>query len=291
MTIKKSLLDPQLAVFLAVAKYSSMHAAAKVVHLTQTAITQRIRSLEARLNATLFIRTNQGVYLTAEGEALLRYCNATLELEGEALAAIQYTGSKVPVRVCLTGPTSIMSSRAIPQCLQVLKKFPHLLMTFDVNDSEQSILSLQRGESHIAIIEPKYLLKGMKHKKLRPEKYALVCTQEWQDRSLQDIVQNERIIDFDESDSMTLNYLKKYSLLSSVQNERHYVNRMEPLVQMFIKGFGYGVLNTDFIKPYLANNSLMLLNANKTYSNELFLVWYERPEPPAYFFELTQAIK
>ncbi len=290
MKTKMSLLDPQLEVFVAVAKNKSMHAAAKTIHLSQTAVTQRIRALESRLRTTLFIRTHQGVQLTPDGEALLRYCYATLDLEGETFAKIRGAGIESTVRVGITGPSSIMASRIIPQCLSSIKKFPQLLINFDVNDSEQRIKSLQNGSHQFAVIEPEHILKEMVVKKLKPEKYVLVCCKAWKKRSLQDIIQSERIIDFDESDQMTFQYLKHFDLFHLAQPERHFVNRTESLVTMFSEGFGYGVLTLEFSKPYLDSDELIVLNAGKTYANQLMLAWYARPEPPSYFSELVGVI-
>ncbi len=291
MKAKSSLLDPQLEVFLAVAKNKSMHGAGKEIYLSQTAITQRIKSLEKRLRATLFIRTRHGVQLTADGEVLLRYCHATQELEGETLARMRSAGSEFTARVCITGPSSAMASRIIPQCLPLLNKFPKLLVTFNVNDSEQRIKLLQDGTHHFAIIEPQYILKEMQHQKLRDEKYILVCTPKWKKRELTDILATERIIDFDEGDPATFNYLIKYNLLDHAQKERHFLNRTDSLLNMFMQGYGYGVLTRSVAKPYLDKQKLIELNSGKECINKLVLVWYARPEPSKYFSEIIRAIK
>ena len=67
-----SLLSPQLQAFLKVAEQKTVHGAADKLFLTQTAVTQRIRTLETSLGTTLFIRTRRGMALTSEGGALLR---------------------------------------------------------------------------------------------------------------------------------------------------------------------------------------------------------------------------
>jgi DNA-binding transcriptional LysR family regulator len=238
----------------------------------------------------LFIRTRHGVKLTSDGEALLRYCHTVLDLEGETLAKIKGAGVESAVRICITGPSSMMASRVIPQCLTVMKQFPQLLIKFDINDTDQIIQSLQTGHSQFAIIEPQYVLKEMKRKKLHPEKYVLVCGNQWKDRELNDILANEKIIDFDESDSLTINYLTHFKLLQHAQTERHFLNRTELLANMLVEGYGYGVLTEEFSQPYLEKHQLITLNAGKIYENTLVLAWYDRPEPPAYFSSLIKAI-
>jgi DNA-binding transcriptional LysR family regulator len=290
MKAKASLLDPHLQVFLAVAQHKSMHAAAKTIHLTQTAVTQRIRSLETRLRTTLFIRTHHGVSLTSEGEALLRYCYATQELEGRALANINGAGFEATVRLSISGPTSIMTSRIIPKCRLLMRKYPNLLLSFNINDSPQRINSLQTGVCHFVIIEPQHVFKEMQVKQIKAEQYVLVGPSSWKTRDFKEILQTERIIDFDESDPMTLNYLKHFDLLKYIRPERHFVNINESLLSLFIEGYGFGVLSTELCKPYLDQNQLILLNSNQSYENELVLAWYTRTEPPSYFADVIDLI-
>lgn len=75
---------------------------------------------------------------TPEGKALLRYCRATLDLEGEALASIAGTGMQSTILLCMLGPTSIMCSRIISSLLPVLEEFPNLLLLlrFNISDTE-----------------------------------------------------------------------------------------------------------------------------------------------------------
>lgn len=287
---KLTLLSPQLEAFVAVAIRKSIHGGAKSIHLSQTAMTQRIHSLESRLRTTLFIRTRHGVQLTPEGEALLRYCHTVLDLSGEALAHITGAGTMTMIRICITGPTSIMTSRVIPQCLDMMQKFSQVLMTFDINDTDYRINSLRTGSNQFAILEPQNVPKEVKTKKLNPEKYLLVCSSRWRNRKLHDIISTERIIDFDENDPMSINYLKHFNLLKLAKSERIFVNRTEPLAKIIASGYDYGVLTEEFSKPYLDNNQLFLLNSGKKYVNELVLAWYARPEPPKYFLSLIKAI-
>lgn len=290
MKTNMTLLSPQLEAFVAVASHKSIHGGARAVHISQTAMTQRIHSLERRLQTTLFIRTRQGVSLTQEGEALLRYCHTVSDLSGETLAHIMGAGNTTTVQISITGPASIMVSRIIPQCLPVMKKFSQLLIHFDVNDTNQRANSLRTGLSQFAILEPENVSREMKTKVLSPEKYLLVCSKNWKDRTLRDIIKSERIIDFDESDAMTFNYLNHFNLFKLARSERIFVNKTESLAKMIAEGYGYGVLTEEFGKPYLETNQIITLNAGKAYKNSLILAWYDRPEPPKYFLALHKAI-
>ncbi len=283
------LLDPQLEAFLAVVKNKTVHGAADDIHLTQTGITQRIRTLERRLSASLFVRSRRGMILTKEGEALLRYCQQVEQLEGEALSAITGTGTQKIVSISITGPTTIIHSRIASPCVKVAKKFPHLLLKFDINDNENCVNSLRRGDNQLAIIEHRYLSDEMEHKILRPELYVLVASPKWKKRSLQEVIKNERIIDFDERDQMTFNYLKQYKLFDSANKDRHFANRTSTLSLMIADELGYGVLPLEFAKPYINNRQLIMLNNGKAYPHALTLAWFPRHQQPSYFSALIKA--
>lgn len=285
-----SLLSPQLEAFAAVAKHKSMHSGAKALHLTQTAVTQRIQLLEMRLNTTLFLRTRHGVHLTHEGEALLRYYHTVSDLSGETLAQIRDAAIESQIRICITGPSSIMASRVVSQCRAVMRRFPQLLMTFDIHDGDHRLQTLRTGINQLAILEPEKIPREVTSKRLTPEKYLLVCCPHWKKRSLTEILREERIIDFDENDHMTLNYLKHYKLCKLARSERLFISRTEPLATMIAEGYGYGVLTQEFCKPYLDKKKLILLNEGKTFDNHLSLAWYARREPPKYLASLIKAI-
>lgn len=286
-----SLLGPNLEAFLSIARNTTVHGAAKELGITQTGVTQRIRVLETQLSTTLFVRSRRGMQLTSEGQALHQYCQAARELEGDTLARIEGAGSQREVRVEVTGPTSIMRSRIIPQCAPVLSKFPRLLASFRISDLGNLDQLLRQGESQLAILPPERVAKEMDSKLLKPEQYVLVGAPEWRRRPLETVLKAERIIDFDPTDEMTRSYLKKFKLADSAQSERHFVNSTESLVDLFAAGTGYGVLTVEFAKPYLKNGTLCLLNGGAPLEHQAALAWYPRPQMPDYFKALVSAIK
>ena len=67
-----------LRVFEAAGRTGSFTAAAQELHLTQAAVSQRIRNLEKRLACRLFVRLPRGVELSADGEAYLPHVQTAL---------------------------------------------------------------------------------------------------------------------------------------------------------------------------------------------------------------------
>ena len=285
-----SLLGPQLDSFLAIVKHKTVHSAADTLFVTQTAVTQRIRALESKLKTSLFIRTRRGMLLSEEGEALLRYCQSAKELEGETLAQIHGAGTELPIHLNISGPSSIMRSRVIPQCISVLHEYPNLFIDFDIDDIEKREQKLRQGSSQLVILMAEAIMPEMSHKKLLPEEYILVCTPEWQKRPLQNIIKKEPIIDFNPSDKSTFHYLEHFNLHQEVRHERHFANRIESLALMISEGIGYSVLTKEFAAAWLEQGKLVSLNNGKIYKHQYFLAYYPRPEMPKYLTKLIDAI-
>jgi DNA-binding transcriptional LysR family regulator len=73
-------MDVELArTFLKVVKTGSLVSAAAQLHVTQTAVTARIKNLEAQLNCRLFERNKAGARLTADGEKFLGYASQLVQ--------------------------------------------------------------------------------------------------------------------------------------------------------------------------------------------------------------------
>jgi len=287
-----SLLSQNLQAFVSIVRQGTVHGAANELGLTQTGITQRIRSLEKELEATLFLRSRKGMKLTREGEALLRYCRGTEDLEGETYSQIKGAGKDREVKVTIVGPTSIMNSRIIPSCLDLYTKWPNLILNFIIDDSSVDRINMVRGaQATIAVVPPETVPNEMDSKLLKPDRYILVGSPKWKGRKIIDILKNERVIDFDERDPTTLNYLKKHKLVSNLKKTRIFVNSNESIIQMFSKGIGFGTLTQEIAKSFIETNKLIQLNGGSVMDDPQSICWYPRHQLPSYMNDIIKSIK
>lgn len=286
-----SLLDPKLQAFFEIASIGTVHGAARNLNITQTGVTQRIRALEKQLSTTLFTRSRSGMKLSYEGEALYRYCKNALDMEGQVISEISGNQSKVAANVILAGPTSIVSSRIIPSCLDLYKEFPNLILSYQLDDQENRVTLLKKGHVQIAILSPSDVTLEMDSKMLKPDKYILVASSKWKSRKTLDIVRNERVIDFYQSDKTTQNYLKKFNLLNEARTDRIFANTNYALISLIKAGIGYGTLTQEVASDDLARGELILLNQKQIFEDPQALAWYPRKEMPQYFSRIIESIK
>lgn len=286
-----SLLNPNLQAFMAIVQQTTVHGAAKQLNLTQTGVTQRIRSLESELKTTLFLRSRKGMRLTQEGEALLRYCKGAEDLEGQALSQINGAGQEQPIYLSIVGPTSVMTSRIVSQCANLYTEWTNLYLNFIISDAEDRLNLVRSGKAALAIVPPEQVPNEMDSKVLKPEKYILVASAKWKGRKLMDILESERIIDFDESDQTSLTYLKQFHLLSKIGKPRLFANNNEAIIRLFSQGVGFGTLTQEIAKPFLDSGDIVTLNSGAMIEVPLALTWYPRAEMPFYFQAIVSAIK
>lgn len=284
-----SLLSHNIDAFLAVADKQSVHLAANVLGIGQTAVTQRLRSLEKEMQITLFTRSRKGMQLTAEGQILYRHASKIRQMEGELAANLK--GENQKIQIVITGPSSIVRTRVIPILSKLMKDYPFLAFTLDIDDDDQGLNALKTGKADFALIPRRQVVDELDSKLLRPERYQLIGSKKWKGRVLQDIVQEESIVDFNPADTHTYNFLKKYRLLTKARKERHFVNNTDGLAALVTDGGGYTVLSEDFVDSMPQRDKLLNLAEGKVLEVEFALAWYPRHELSPYLKDLIQQIK
>ena len=125
----------QLRAFHAVAQTGGVGRAADQLHLTQPAITSRIKALEAVLGVELFDRAG-GMALTSRGHALYGYAEQYLTLNSlvarDVMSEAGYDG------LCRIGVSETIVQSWLPDFIRTLRgKFPNLEVEIDVDISER----------------------------------------------------------------------------------------------------------------------------------------------------------
>jgi LysR family transcriptional regulator (chromosome initiation inhibitor) len=278
-----SLLSPPLEAFWAVVRKGTVQDASYILGITQTGVTQRIRSLEKQLKTTLFIRSRKGMKLTTEGEALLQFVKGSLEIEGMALSRIQRAAKDSITEVSISGSSSILRSRVIPNLISLKEVFPLLRFRFDLSDTDSNVDKLKTGYCDFAILEHHHVTREMDSKILKAERYCLYGPASWKRRLLSEIIKTETIIDFNQNDMMTFNLLDKYKLKTQAKKERHYANNTDALISMVSLGLGYSVLTEECAQQLVKQGLLTKIGADLFFDYKIALTWYPRSEKPEYF--------
>ena len=102
-TIRRGALDGVEA-FLSVAQHRSFRRAAAELGVTPSAISQAVRTLEARIGAGLFIRTTRSVGLTEAGQRLFAHARPAVDMLTAGLEAASGLGGQISGRLRINVP-------------------------------------------------------------------------------------------------------------------------------------------------------------------------------------------
>ncbi len=137
-------------VFYHVAKSLSFSEAADALFISQSAVSQSIKTLEKRLNQTLFIRSTKRVALTKEGELLLKHIEPAINLisRGEnQLCADPQNG----VQLRIGASDTICRYYLVPFLKNFHKKYPNIHIKVTNGTSLQCAKLLERNEVDIIV--------------------------------------------------------------------------------------------------------------------------------------------
>lgn len=118
--------------FEAVARHLNFRAAAEELHLTQSAISRQIQSLEAEVGSALFTRGTRSVALTGDGVALLAAVAPALERLDAGVRQIRSARGRRGVN--LTTFPSFASLWLLPRIEAYQRDHPDLDIRIDAND-------------------------------------------------------------------------------------------------------------------------------------------------------------
>ncbi len=137
-------------VFYQVAKSLSFSDAADTLFISQSAVSQSIKTLEKRLNQTLFIRSTKRVALTKEGELLLKHIEPAINLisRGEnQLCADPKSG----VQLRIGASDTICRYYLVPFLNNFHKKYPNIHIKVTNGTSHQCAKLLERNEVDVIV--------------------------------------------------------------------------------------------------------------------------------------------
>lgn len=171
-----------LRIFLVVYRTRSMTLAAKQLHLTQSGVSQQIKSLEDTLGITLFDRINRKIIPTAEAELLYLECSRRLDDLESTLRQISLQQDELLGRVRV----GISPSLPAQNLIEALSRFgnQHMKVKFDFKVGSASDISawFESGRLDFAIVDAFVTETNLDYDEINSEPYILVGHQSLLDR-------------------------------------------------------------------------------------------------------------
>jgi DNA-binding transcriptional LysR family regulator len=140
-----------LRTLLQVADADSMTVAARRLHMTQGAVSQRIKRLEEAVGQILLIRGKNANVLTAEGERLLPQARKLVNLNDEVVASMKAPDVSGTVRLGV--PHDLMGTHLPPILQAFTDQHPLVTITLVAGSSAELKHAFETGAVHLALME------------------------------------------------------------------------------------------------------------------------------------------
>jgi DNA-binding transcriptional LysR family regulator len=165
-----------LQTFLAVVEAGNYSAAAERLHMSQPAVSQHIRALEAQLDgARLFKRIGQQMQLTHAGDALVESAREMLALSARAEEGIRALRGQISGRVTI-GCTPSSGEMLLPPLVAAFRtRFPAIAVTVMLAPLETLLEWLAEHQIHVLIVEEPQRRRGWESQILGAERLSLIA--------------------------------------------------------------------------------------------------------------------
>ncbi|WP_150292817.1 LysR substrate-binding domain-containing protein [Sphingobium estronivorans] len=143
----------QLRIFVGVAELEHMTRAAESLHITQSAASAAIRTLEERHNVPLFHRIGRRIELTDAGRAFLIEARAVLGRAASAERVLAEFGTLERGTLTLVASQTIAGYWLPPLLAQFRRRYPGIAVTLSISNSEQAADQVRDGRAELGFIE------------------------------------------------------------------------------------------------------------------------------------------
>lgn len=165
----------QLEIFRALAESLNFSAAAKVVHLSQPALSNAIRKMEDAVNAPLFDRTTRSVSLTPIGQELLKITSRLLHDLDHSLSDVSALAQGKMGKISVSAVPSLAAT-FLPEVLHMYQaRYPNVVLNVRDAMAEASIHALKTGHFDVAIAPAKPGDDELVHNVLFRDRLILIC--------------------------------------------------------------------------------------------------------------------
>ena len=161
--------------FLEIAARGSFAAAAERLHLTQTAISARVKSLEEQLGAPLFRRHKAGAVLTPAGERFVSYATSLLQVWERARHQVALPAGREALVVVGCEP-SLWDPLLLEWLTWMKDEAPELAVRAEIRSSEVLLEQIAKGTLDVAIVYAPNHRPGVRVELLIEERLVLVTT-------------------------------------------------------------------------------------------------------------------
>lgn len=161
--------------FLDIVAAGSFVRAAERLHVTQTAVSARVRTLEDHLGARLFVRNKAGATLTPAGEQFVRHARMLVQVWERARHQVAVPPGRSSV-LTIGCEVSLWDPLLLDWLLRMRTEAPQLALRTQVGFPQDLVEQVMAGALDIAVVYAPPQRPGLRIELLIEEKLVLVTT-------------------------------------------------------------------------------------------------------------------
>ncbi|MBL6991042.1 MAG: LysR family transcriptional regulator [Bacteriovoracaceae bacterium] len=271
----------QFQTLVAVAKEKSFSRAAESLGVTQSAISQSIKSLESKIEVQLFKRSGKSVVLTSEGEKLNQLAVGFLKNLELTIEEIRYNKNEMTGKIRVGTLTGIGKSWLAPELLQFTSEYPSLSVATSLGFPEELIRDFEDYKLDLLVL-PEYALPHQGEKVLLCEERSTLVMPKSDQYNIEGDVTLEKIsqlpvVLFDLAAPIFLKWCQEcFGRTPKKFTARYVINSHGNMLQAVIQGLGIAVVPTHVLNRSVYKNKVKTLGKKYEVSNgKFYLVYHE----------------
>ncbi|MGY6022913.1 LysR family transcriptional regulator ArgP [Streptomyces spinosirectus] len=272
----------QVRTLLAVVDEGTFDAAAAALHVTPSAVSQRVKALEQRTGRVLLQRTKP-VRATESGEVVVRFARQLARLERDARAELGMSGAGEPTRVSVAVNADSLATWFLP-ALQRVSQEPRLCFELRREDETRTASLLREGLVMAAVTSSPEPVTGCSVEALGRMRYVPVAhpgfAREHLDGPLREVLTTAPTVAFDRSDDLQDAFVRRLRHdRVGASRERHFVPTSEGFAESVAAGLGWGLVPEVQAERLLGAGRLVLLSPDLTLDVPLYWQQWKLDSP------------
>lgn len=257
----------------AVLQEQNFERAARSLHLTQSAISQRIKQLEQQFAEPLLIRS-QPLQATPLGQKLLAHYRQVHQLEIELAGELTPTTPQGPIRISIAVNADSLATWFLPAIAPLLEQHP-IELNLLVDDESRTLDKVREGQAFGAISLQSQPLAGCCIDELGEMHYLLTASPAFVARHFPNGLTRETLakapaVAFDQRDDMHVSFMRRHFGLEPGGYPCHTVHSSEAFVAMAEQGLACCLIPELQIRQHLATGSLVNLSPDHRLTEPLY---------------------
>ncbi|MGW7099530.1 LysR family transcriptional regulator ArgP [Streptomyces sp. NPDC054838] len=279
----------QVRTLLAVVDEGTFDAAAAALHVTPSAVSQRVKALEQRTGRVLLMRTKP-VRVTESGQVVVRFARQLARLERDARAELGMGSAegRGPVRLPIAVNADSLATWFLPALTRVPQD-PPVCFELHREDESHTTALLREGQVMAAVTSSPDPVAGCTVRALGLARYLPVASPAFVarylagSRPLADRLGGAPAIVFDRRDELQDRFVRSLAGPGAPEAEaapaRHHVPTSEGFRDAVAAGLGWGMVPQPQAEPLLRRGELVLLTPRRTMDVPLYWQQWKLDSP------------